>query len=153
MENKQFWKVLYEHLERAATYAGMSPFLSLVITVTQLMGNYVTVFHVPQIYVWWGNSEPVQLSYLGQEWRGLGGSCVSCPKHQAVGLKGHLHYRRELQIVGNHAAVSSLLKARLRLVRSSDKTCVMMQTICLLLEFLQTVLVCALEVYLWAYAI
>ena len=23
MENKQFWKVYYEHLEKAATYAGM----------------------------------------------------------------------------------------------------------------------------------
>lgn len=54
MENKQFWKVLYEHLERAATYAGKSPFLSVVIIVTQLMVNYVAVFHVPQIYVWWG---------------------------------------------------------------------------------------------------
>lgn len=51
MENKQFWKVLYEHLERAATYAGKSPFLSVVIIVTQLMVNYVAVFHVPQICV------------------------------------------------------------------------------------------------------
>lgn len=111
MENKQFWKVLYEHLERAATYAGKSPLLSMVIIVTQLMVNYVTVFHVPQICVWWGNSEPVLLSCPGQEWRGLGGSCVSCPKHQVVGGKGHLHYRRELQVVENHAAVSSSLKA------------------------------------------
>lgn len=51
MENKQFWKVLYEHLERAATYAGESPFLSKVLIVTQLMVNYVTVFHVSQIYL------------------------------------------------------------------------------------------------------
>lgn len=58
-----------------------------------------------------GNSEPVLLSCPGQQWKGLGGSCVSCPKHQALDGKGRLRCRRELQVVGNHAAVSSLLKA------------------------------------------
>lgn len=48
MENKLFWKVLYEHLERAATYAGKSPLLSVVIIVTKLMVNCVAVFHVPK---------------------------------------------------------------------------------------------------------
>lgn len=44
MENKQFWKVLYEHLERAATYAGKSRLLNVVVTVTQLIVNDMTAF-------------------------------------------------------------------------------------------------------------
>jgi len=44
MENKQFWKVLYEHLERAATYAGKSQLLNVVMTVTKLIVSDMTVF-------------------------------------------------------------------------------------------------------------
>lgn len=44
MENKQFWKVLYEHLERAATYAGKLWILNLIMTVTQLIVNDMTAF-------------------------------------------------------------------------------------------------------------
>lgn len=43
MENKQFWKVLYEHLERAAAYAGKSQLLNVIMTVTQLIVNDRTV--------------------------------------------------------------------------------------------------------------
>lgn len=39
MENKQFWKVFYEHLERAAVYAGKSELLHGVLTVTKLIVN------------------------------------------------------------------------------------------------------------------
>ena len=39
MENKQFWKVFYEHLERAAAYAGKFQLLNGILTVTQLIVN------------------------------------------------------------------------------------------------------------------
>lgn len=32
MENKQFWKVFYEHLERAAAYAGKSQLLNGILS-------------------------------------------------------------------------------------------------------------------------
>lgn len=51
MENKQFWKVLYEHLERAATYAGKSWLLNVVTTVTQVIVNYMTVLCAPNLHV------------------------------------------------------------------------------------------------------
>lgn len=52
MENKQFWKVLYEHLERAATYAGKSWILNIIMTVTQLIVNDMTAFLcAPNLYV------------------------------------------------------------------------------------------------------
>lgn len=43
MENKRFWKVLHEHLERAATYAGKSQLLNVMMTVTHLIVNDMTV--------------------------------------------------------------------------------------------------------------
>lgn len=48
MENKQFWKVFYEHLERAATYAGKSQLLIIILTVTQLTVSDMTVFMCPK---------------------------------------------------------------------------------------------------------
>lgn len=92
MENKQFWKVLYEHLERAATYAGKLQLLNIVRMVTQLIVHDMTVFScAPNLHLMREVRTRV-LDYQchvqdrnGEAWE----KTVSfCPKHQEVDRGG-----------------------------------------------------------------